>query len=244
MNDLYQLVYISRISSSALGKVSALRDIMHTSKHNNQQHQITGVLCFGNGCFFQCIEGERAQLTQLRANLLADTRHHDMQVLDFSVIEVRQFSHWTMRLLVLERWLLSDAEIKQLTPFKPYSWAAGRWQSFLQLLVAYYRQKDSAKSKYSSSEADTARDYNDSVYADWQRVDNNSGINSPLAAARLQNPDSTLRSASDDVNGTVYNAFGSAVTKLVGEHQAFIAVQSILALLILISLVCYFMVGF
>jgi hypothetical protein len=47
---LYQLTYASRVSK-ILGP-SDIKDIIQTSKRNNQAKGITGMLCLANGIFF------------------------------------------------------------------------------------------------------------------------------------------------------------------------------------------------
>ena len=46
-----------------------LSDIMTVAQRENLAHQITGFLCFGNGYFFQYIEGEKSAIEQLFGNI-------------------------------------------------------------------------------------------------------------------------------------------------------------------------------
>lgn len=187
VTNLYQLIYISRITSTALSGASTLNDIAEVSIHNNKTSHITGILCYGNGYFFQCVEGSEQALTNLKNQLLMDDRHKDMQLLDFSVIDERRFSGWSLRSIVLERWMISDARIKKLLPFKPYDWKEGEWQQFLDVLQGYYEQQETMN-------------------------DNN------------------------DTQPIKYSALGLTLSKVVGQHQVFFLIQTLLGALIIIAL--------
>lgn len=185
-SDLYHLVYVSRITSTGLSGASTLNDIAETSIKNNQANDITGILCYGNGYFFQCVEGSEQALTNLKNQLLMDDRHKDLKTLDFSAIAERKFKGWSLRSIILERWLLKDPKVKSLLPFKPYSWDEAETEQFLLALQGYYQQK--------------------------------------------QGEDKI------DAQPIKYSALGLTLSKVVGEHQAFFLIQTVLAALIIIAL--------
>ncbi len=185
-SDLYQLIYTSRITSTGLSGASTLNDIAETSVHNNQKNDITGILCYGNGYFFQYIEGSEQALTNLKNQLLIDERHKDLKTLDFSAINERKFKDWSLRSIILERWLLKDPKVKHLLPFKPYSWTDSETEQFLTALQRYYEQKQ--------------------------------------GEPKL------------DTQPIKYSALGLTLSKVVGEHQAFFLIQTVLAALIVVTL--------
>jgi hypothetical protein len=189
MIDLYQLVYISRITSTGLSGASTLNDIAKISIKNNKANDITGILCYGNGFFFQCLEGSEQALTNLKNQLLMDNRHKDLQTLAFTAIAKRRFSNWSLRPMTLERWMVNDPKVKALMPFKPYSWQAAEWQQFLGLLQDYYENQ------------------------------------APLDKL--------------DAQPIKYNTLGLTLTKIVGEHQAFFLIQTILGTLIVLTLLWF-----
>ncbi|ALF60270.1 BLUF domain-containing protein [Psychrobacter urativorans] len=191
--DLYQFVYISRITSIGLTGASTLNDIAKTSIKNNKDHNITGILCYGNGYFFQYIEGTEQALTNLKNQLLIDNRHKDLQILDFSEIDVRRFQGWSLRSIVLERWLFKDPKMKELMPFKPYSWSMEEVEQFIGLLQRYYKNQ-----------------------------------------AQL---------GEVDIQPVKYNALGITLTKVVGQHQAFFLIQTVLGALIVIALLWFMLSG-
>ncbi|MBO1529823.1 BLUF domain-containing protein [Psychrobacter sp. F1192] len=165
---------------------STLNDIAETSIKNNQMKGITGIVCYGNGYFFQYVEGSEQALTNLKNTLLMDDRHKDMQLLDFSEIDVRRFSSWSLRSIVLERWMVKDAKAKALLPFKPFNWADNEWQQFLAVLHRYYEEQKDAGDM--------------------------------------------------DAQPIKYSALGVTLGKVVGEHQAFFLIQTVLGILIVLTL--------
>ncbi len=54
------------------------------------------MLCWSGEFFLQCIEGERAAVTQCFARILRDTRHHSVELILSAPTSVRWFSQWGM----------------------------------------------------------------------------------------------------------------------------------------------------
>ncbi|MFT0772228.1 BLUF domain-containing protein [Psychrobacter aquimaris] len=184
--DLCQLVYISRITSTGLSSPSTLNDISETAVERNQIDNITGILCYGNGYFLQCVEGSEQALTNLKNRLLVDDRHKELKILDFSEITKRRFAGWSLRSITLERWMTKEPELKKLMPFKPYEWDSKEWQKFLDVLQGYYEE---------------------------QTITGN--VDTPPVK---------------------YSTLGVTLSKVVGQHQAFFLIQTILGLMIVATL--------
>jgi len=71
--------------------------IIELSQRSNVARDITGVLVFGSGVFFQWIEGPPAQVEKLIARLHGDPRHYDIVTLDRSVEKrARLYPNWEM----------------------------------------------------------------------------------------------------------------------------------------------------
>ena len=189
VTDLYQFIYISRITSTGLSGASTLNDIAKTSIKANKENGISGILCYGNGCFFQCVEGTEQALTNLKNKLLMDERHKDLQIIDFSAIDERRFQGWSLRSIVLERWLFKDSRVKALLPFKPYEWSKEESESFLALLQQHYKEQE--------------------------------------------------QQGDIDMQPIKYNALGLTLTRVIGEHQAFFLIQTILGALIIVALLWF-----
>jgi hypothetical protein len=92
---LATFVYCSR---AAEGVDDAEVDrIIDRSQRRNVARDITGVLVFGSGVFFQWIEGPPAQVEKLIARLHGDPRHYDIVTLDRNVEKrARLYPNWEM----------------------------------------------------------------------------------------------------------------------------------------------------
>ena len=63
---LVQLVYVSSITLSTRLKASIFDEVEGHARDYNEQHGITGTLCYGNGHFLQCIEGKKSNVLALQ----------------------------------------------------------------------------------------------------------------------------------------------------------------------------------
>lgn len=107
---LYHFVYCSRAAAGV--DEAEVNRIVESSKRHNAAIGITGVLTFGSGVFFQWIEGPRAAVERLIANLHDDTRHHDIVSLSQSEEKrERLYPHWDMERVGVDdiREVLQDA---------------------------------------------------------------------------------------------------------------------------------------
>ena len=86
--------------------------IVEAAQRSNLARDITGVLVFGNGVFFQLIEGPSAQIQKLMATLHSDPRHYDVVSLDWSEERrERLYPNWEMERVTADdiRAVLDDA---------------------------------------------------------------------------------------------------------------------------------------
>lgn len=143
---LVQLVYASTLTLGSRLNTSIFEDVEAHARDYNEQHGITGTLCYGNGQFLQCIEGEKRHVFTLQERIFADSRHKNIEVLLLQEINHRSFSDWRMRLLFLERWLWSPAtkeqaaQLSPFLPFAPHGWSPDRTEQFLQIIKNFDTQ--------------------------------------------------------------------------------------------------------
>ncbi|SJM70324.1 BLUF domain-containing protein [Psychrobacter piechaudii] len=195
-NALVRLVYASSLTFKSRFKPAIFQTVEQDARRYNQQHGITGTLCYGNGQFLQCLEGQKKVLLPLLQEIFDDTRHKEAKILIVQPIEQREFSNWGMRLMFLERWLWSPETKKQadtlsrFLPFKPSQWNKEETEEFLH------------------------------------------------AIQKIQTPPHVQES------GISLNALGNMIQHVVGPHQAFILVQSVLAILTLVAIVLLFRLPF
>ncbi len=94
---LFQLCYASKITATGTQALSDLRDILDEARHFNLQHDIHGVLYFGEGYFIQCLEGQQDIIWALYEKICTDPRHHHTQLLLTQTVQHAGFKHWAMK---------------------------------------------------------------------------------------------------------------------------------------------------
>lgn len=185
---LIQLVYVSSLTMTGRFNTSIFDEVEKHARAYNGQQAITGILCYGNGHFLQCIEGKKGQVLALQQRIFSDKRHKNVKVLLLQTIVERSFVDWRMRLLFLERWLWSPATKQQATllspflPFTPHGWSPAQTEQFLQVIKTF----------------DTPPHIN--------------------------------------AAGITYNALGNMFRHIAAPHQAFLLIQGVLTLLIIVAI--------
>jgi hypothetical protein len=91
---LVRLLYASRVLDNKMAEI--VQQIMQQSRQHNPQFGITGILCHSEDVFLQVLEGGRVNVNQLYAQILKDTRHTDVILLDYQEISERRYAGWTM----------------------------------------------------------------------------------------------------------------------------------------------------
>ncbi len=107
---LFNVVYCSRAAANV--DAAVVDQIIATSRRNNPRQDITGMLVFGEGIFFQWLEGPRANIQGLMKRLHSDDRHGQIVVLsEIEESSERLFPSWDMELVGAEdiRVVLVDA---------------------------------------------------------------------------------------------------------------------------------------
>lgn len=93
-NTLSLLVYTS-IANHHMSH-QELIDLLSQSRENNRNADITGILLYLEGCFFQVLEGDTNKIEALFEKISNDTRHHSVMKLTFEPLGERGFTNWTM----------------------------------------------------------------------------------------------------------------------------------------------------
>ena len=147
MTNLIQLIYISR-STFTPAKISNniepnVARILLKSRVNNKKNGLVGVLYFGDGCFFQCLEGVAEAVDQLYETLLKDTRHKDLKVISRKSIDTLTFSNWSMKHVPLEDEMNKLLKSQGFKTFNPYKFSAEMTQNALNLFLTTNDDTDS-----------------------------------------------------------------------------------------------------
>jgi hypothetical protein len=114
---LVRILYASRAVGPQTTTVTA--SILSAAQVHNRKHQITGVLCQGEGLYLQVLEGERSTVNRLYAQILSDLRHKDVEMLQLEEISQRRYPDWSMALVNLSE---HDPMVRLKHPeFDPFS---------------------------------------------------------------------------------------------------------------------------
>jgi hypothetical protein len=93
----YQIMYSSQ--STEPMTVADLEKILTDARAGNQARNVTGVLVYVDGVFFQLLEGDEAVLRNLMANIASDSRHRSVKVFYEAQVDARAFESWSMAYL-------------------------------------------------------------------------------------------------------------------------------------------------
>lgn len=133
---LVRLLYASRAVEPISDKL--IESILQSSRKNNPQHGISGVLCshsVGN-VFLQVLEGGRPAVNQLYGNIVRDRRHQDVTLLHFDEIRQRRFSGWRMGSVDLNRVNLSTIlRYSEKPTFDPFTMTGEAAMALLEELI-------------------------------------------------------------------------------------------------------------
>ena len=114
---LTRLLYVSKPVGPITTHVTA--SLLENSRVSNKKSEITGVLCQGSGIYMQVLEGERTAVNALYSRIIADTRHHQVELLSFEDVDQRRYGQWSMALVQLS---VDDPMVQMAHPeFDPYS---------------------------------------------------------------------------------------------------------------------------
>jgi hypothetical protein len=138
LSDLVQIVYVSRSTFTPMpaerGIEPSVARILVQSRINNGRRGLVGALYFGDGCFFQCLQGRAADVDRLYATLLQDPRHTDLKVLTRHTIERTSFATWSMKYVPLDAQMKALLRERGLPRFDPYRFDEGTIDRVLEML--------------------------------------------------------------------------------------------------------------
>lgn len=135
---LVQLTYASQanFTSNKQGGVEAeVARILLQSRRNNPKQQLGGVLHFGNGYFFQCLEGERGTVTAAYERIAKDPRHTRVQMLELNTVQKRRFQDWSMKYVALDSDIQALLAKHNLKNFDPYAFNSALIEKLIDLFA-------------------------------------------------------------------------------------------------------------
>jgi hypothetical protein len=139
MKNLIQIIYISRSTfvpaDNSVGIEPNVARILHKSRSNNVKNGLVGVLYFGNGCFFQCLEGEETAVDALYQKLEADPRHKDVRLISKKRIAAKSFGNWAMKYVPIDQAMQKLLLDNGYANFDPYFFDQDMTQKVIELLM-------------------------------------------------------------------------------------------------------------
>lgn len=142
------IIYVSCETVSFSGE--DLKKLLETSRKNNKQLNITGMLLYAEGNFIQVIEGEESAIKALYTKIKMDERHKAFSILLQGNIEKRSFAEWSMGFKIVSKEDFSSiAGFKSVGGANPDALTEISKGPVLQLLKSFLKV-NSLEARYSS----------------------------------------------------------------------------------------------
>jgi hypothetical protein len=94
MKEIWHIIYTSIANSKFENK--DLIHLLEQSRRNNEKLDITGVLLYDGNVFFQVLEGEEANISEIYNRICNDNRSRSIKLISKRRINARRFPNWTM----------------------------------------------------------------------------------------------------------------------------------------------------
>lgn len=140
LGQIYYLTYVSQMTLKAGITPKTLMDIGDTAKTQNMRFDVTGFLCFGNGYFFQYIEGEQQTIAQLFDNIQRDRRNRNVTLLTEGWIDQRLFQGWQMLMVNVNNPDTPDEIVRAFQPMAPNAPRREQAQALVELMRSQYHR--------------------------------------------------------------------------------------------------------
>lgn len=105
---LHFLCYSSIRAGDHENLLDEIANILTVARDFNSSHQITGVLYYSHGQFFQYIEGLESVIENLFDRIAVDPRHSFIHYYGTLPTEQRRFKNWSMK------YVQGDSKIREL----------------------------------------------------------------------------------------------------------------------------------
>ncbi len=93
--ELVHLIYSSAATDINLSE-DELNIILEKSRKNNESNDVSGVLLYEGGTFFQVLEGDRSIVDNVYKAIINDSRHTNVTKIIEETIKESTFGEWTM----------------------------------------------------------------------------------------------------------------------------------------------------
>ena len=99
-NSIFHLCYVSTETEHFTQE--DLVALLGVARAANTEHDVTGLLLYREGSFYQLLEGKQAAVNHIFEVIQQDPRHKEVRVLFSGETETREFSDWRMGFLNLD----------------------------------------------------------------------------------------------------------------------------------------------
>lgn len=107
-DGLYHLAYVSTLRESMSS--ADVVDLLRIARACNEVRDVTGLLLMRGDSFFQVLEGREENVRAIFERVVADSRHHRIEVLFEEPFEEREFGDWRMGFVDLDGVDVSELE--------------------------------------------------------------------------------------------------------------------------------------
>jgi Sensors of blue-light using FAD len=135
MPNFIRLAYISRATETNSDSIKELNNQIHSKALQfNAKNGITGILCFDNNCYFQCLEGAEDAVEPLYSKILHDRRHTDVKIVIKEPIASLSFTEWQMKYIPNVEWMIPLIRLHGHKNFSPYDFTENLFKDLLDFL--------------------------------------------------------------------------------------------------------------
>ncbi|MFC3903603.1 Sensors of blue-light using FAD [Acinetobacter marinus] len=135
-NTLTRLCYASQTVKEENAIRQDLMDILTEAVNFNQRHQVYGVLYYGGGKFFQCLEGDSEIVNPLfYEKITKDPRHTGVELLDLTEISDVKFGQWHMKYAPYDKAMLGFFNDRGISEFDPFILQEQGLEDFISYLL-------------------------------------------------------------------------------------------------------------
>jgi hypothetical protein len=108
--------------------------ILMTSRKNNAKSEIVGGLYYGDGFFFQYLEGEEEAVNELYDRIARDDRHRKVTTLVQESLPARTFTNWSMKYVPLSSDVKAFLDKQGMKSFQPLKFNRSLCEEMIQLI--------------------------------------------------------------------------------------------------------------
>ena len=186
MEQLTRITYVSRASFKPFKQKTGIEPnvarILSESRRNNVRRNLVGVLYYGDGCFFQCLEGTAEDIDELLESLHRDTRHGGLEILSRYDIKQRSFHDWNMKYVSIDTQVQQLLKNNGLQRFDPYQFSP---EMIRQLVDMFYQMPEPVSPVEVEQHAQLAEVLTHSTQPSKQQLDRMIKITGAAAVAVL-----------------------------------------------------------